>query len=296
MHCSLFNLFIYKTLLCKAIYTSKKLTSELRATKLFFFEPLCKEKNLFSRRLNSAKDNYFIKGKSAEKTGTRNMYTLAGNSHKSLIDSLKERGIIDDEDVYETMLQVDRGKYIKEKPYVDTPVYISHGVTISSPHMHALSLKRLMDVLKPGSRAIDVGSGSGYLTVCMAIRTKVLENKDSFVIGLERVKDVANFSIENIRRDKPELLHLDNFKIIHKNIYQVSEEEKEQLGLFDAIHVGASASELPQILIDLLAENGKLIIPLDEGYTQVLYEITKTNGKIVKDRLFDVCFVTLKKN
>ncbi|SCP06104.1 protein-L-isoaspartate(D-aspartate) O-methyltransferase, putative [Plasmodium ovale] len=224
------------------------------------------------------------------------MYTIAEDNHKSLIDNLKTRGIIDDDDVYNTMLQVDRGRYIKENPYVDTPVYISHGVTISSPHMHALSLKRLMNVLKPGARAIDIGSGSGYLTVCMAIRTNVLENKNSFVIGLERVKDVVNFSLENIKRDKPELLNIENFKILHKNIYKVDEQEKKDLGLFDAIHVGASASELPDILVDLLAEGGKLIIPLEEGSTQVLYEITKKNGKIVKDRLFDVCFVTLKKN
>ncbi|SOV83071.1 protein-L-isoaspartate(D-aspartate) O-methyltransferase, putative [Plasmodium sp. gorilla clade G3] len=224
------------------------------------------------------------------------MYKLSENNHKSLLENLKRRGIIDDDDVYNTMLQVDRGKYIKEIPYIDTPVYISHGVTISAPHMHALSLKRLINVLKPGSRAIDVGSGSGYLTVCMAIKMNVLENKNSYVIGLERVKDLVNFSLENIKRDKPELLKIDNFKIIHKNIYQVNEEEKKQLGLFDAIHVGASASELPEILVDLLAENGKLIIPIEEDYTQVLYEITKKNGKIIKDRLFDVCFVSLKKN
>ncbi|CDU84975.1 protein-L-isoaspartate O-methyltransferase [Plasmodium yoelii 17X] len=224
------------------------------------------------------------------------MYALVENNHIDLINNLKRRGIIDDDEVYDTMLQVDRGRYIKENPYVDTPIYISHGVTISSPHMHALSLKRLMNVLKPGSRAIDVGSGSGYLTVCMAIRTNVLKNKNSFVIGIERVKELVDFSIGNIKKDKPELLNIENFKIIHKNIYQVNEEEQKELGFFDAIHVGASASELPDILIKLLAENGKLIIPLEEGPTQVLYEITKKNGKIIKDRLFEVCFVTLKKN
>ncbi|WBY57883.1 protein-L-isoaspartate(D-aspartate) O-methyltransferase [Plasmodium yoelii yoelii] len=130
----------------------------------------------------------------------------------------------------------------------------------------------------------------------MAIRTNVLKNKNSFVIGIERVKELVDFSIGNIKKDKPELLNIENFKIIHKNIYQVNEEEQKELGFFDAIHVGASASELPDILIKLLAENGKLIIPLEEGPTQVLYEITKKNGKIIKDRLFEVCFVTLKKN
>ncbi|SBT72130.1 protein-L-isoaspartate(D-aspartate) O-methyltransferase, putative [Plasmodium malariae] len=290
MYYSLLKVLIYKTFLRICFDLSRKLTSESQLTSLLF----CKHIERVNKFSYLKPLKYNLQRKTEKYTRINTMYTLAENNHKSLIDNLKNRGIIDDDEVYDTMLQVDRGKYIKENPYVDTPVYISHGVTISSPHMHALSLKRLMNVLKPGSRAIDVGSG--YLTVCMAIRTNVLENKNSFVIGLERVKDVVNFSIENIKRDKPELLHIDNFKIIHKNIYQVNEQEKEELGLFDAIHVGASASELPEILIDLLAENGKLIIPLEEGYTQVLYEITKKNGKIIKDRLFDVCFVTLKKN
>ncbi|KJP89024.1 hypothetical protein AK88_01316 [Plasmodium fragile] len=106
MHCAVFNLLIYETLLCKAIHTSKKLTSELKATNLFFSHPLCNEKKLFSKKINSFRDNYFMNRKSEKKTQTRNMYTLAENNHKSLIDNLKDRGIIDDDDVYETMLQV----------------------------------------------------------------------------------------------------------------------------------------------------------------------------------------------
>lgn len=227
---------------------------------------------------------------------TSPMFSLAASNHKSLIDNLKWRGIINDDEVYNTMLQVDRGNYIKENPYADTPVYISHGVTISAPHIHALFLKKLISVLKPGFRALDVGSGSGYLTVCMAICLKVTENKNSFVLGVERIKELVDFSIKNIKGDKPELLELDNFKILHKNIYQLTEEDKKEFGLFNAIHVGASASELPDVLTDLLAEGGILIIPIQEHYSQVLYEIRKKNGQIIKDRLFEVCFVALKKN
>ncbi|CAD2093273.1 protein-L-isoaspartate(D-aspartate) O-methyltransferase, putative [Plasmodium vinckei brucechwatti] len=290
---SVLKLLIYKYILNINFRILQKLSYETKTSNLIF----CKHTNKASQYIFINPVKYNIQKKVIKGIRPSNiMYAIAENNHRDLINNLKRRGIIDDDDVYDTMLQVDRGRYIKESPYVDTPIYISHGVTISSPHMHALSLKRLMNVLKPGSRAIDVGSGSGYLTVCMAIRINVLENKNSFVIGIERVKDLVNFSIENIKRDKPELLNIENFKIIHKNIYQVSEEEQKELGLFDAIHVGASASELPDVLINLLAENGKLIIPLEEGRTQVLYEITKKNGKIIKDRLFEVCFVTLKKN
>lgn len=295
MFLSFRKIFLYNTLFhlsfqvstCEKTKLANCLLSSLYIHNFLKHKKFC---FVFNRVKSSTEKNL------VQKDSLVQMYKIAQSNHKKLLDSLKNRGIIEDDDVYHTMLQVDRGNYIKENPYVDTPVCISHGVTISAPHMHALSLKKLISQLKPGSRALDVGSGSGYLTVCMAIKTNVMENKDSFVLGIERIKELVDFSLENIKVDKPELLELNNFKIIHKNIYQLSEEEKKEFGLFDAIHVGASASELPQVLVDLLAENGKLIIPIDEGYSQVLFEITKKDGKIIKNRLFDVCFVALKKN
>lgn len=295
MFLSLPKIFLYNTLfylslrmsICESTVTHNCLLSSLYVRKFLEYKKLC---YFFNRVKYPTRKNWI------QKTSFVQMYTVTESNHKNLLDNLKHRGIIEDDEVYHTMLQVDRGHYIKENPYVDTPVCISHGVTISAPHMHALSLKKLISQLKPGSRALDVGSGSGYLTVCMAVKTNVVGNKDSFVLGIERIKELVDFSLENIKVDKPELLQLNNFKILHKNIYQLSEEEKKEFGLFDAIHVGASASELPQVLIDMLAENGKLVIPIDEGYSQVLFEIIKKDGKIIKNRLFDVCFVALKKN
>lgn len=67
------------------------------------------------------------------------------------------------------MLSVDRGHYSKSNPYMDSPQGIGFGVTISAPHMHAHALELLKDQLTTGTRALDVGSGSGYLTACMAV-------------------------------------------------------------------------------------------------------------------------------
>lgn len=67
------------------------------------------------------------------------------------------------------MLAVDRGNYSKNNPYMDAPQGIGYGVTISAPHMHAHALELLKDQLTEGERALDVGSGSGYLTACMAL-------------------------------------------------------------------------------------------------------------------------------
>lgn len=67
------------------------------------------------------------------------------------------------------MLAVDRCHYTKNNAYMDAPQSIGYSVTISAPHMHAHALELLKNQLVNGTRALDVGSGSGYLTACMAI-------------------------------------------------------------------------------------------------------------------------------
>ena len=52
--------------------------------------------------------------------------------------------------------------------FSDSPQGIGYGVTISAPHMHAYALDVLNKHLTEGKSALDVGSGSGYLTACMA--------------------------------------------------------------------------------------------------------------------------------
>lgn len=52
------------------------------------------------------------------------------------------------------MLATDRGHYVKESPYMDSPQPIGYDATISAPHMHALVLEELEAVLRPGSRVL----------------------------------------------------------------------------------------------------------------------------------------------
>ena len=67
------------------------------------------------------------------------------------------------------MEQVDRKFYCPSSPYQDSPQGIGYGVTISAPHMHAWALELLIKKLKTAKNALDVGSGTGYLTAAMAL-------------------------------------------------------------------------------------------------------------------------------
>ena len=68
------------------------------------------------------------------------------------------------------MLSVDRGDFCidSNSAYFDRPQSIGFGATISAPHMHAWALELLKNNLKPGMKCLDIGSGSGYLSTCMA--------------------------------------------------------------------------------------------------------------------------------
>lgn len=107
------------------------------------------------------------------KTNAELIRNLKGTSkhHPPLypIAYISVNGIIRSEVVENAMLSVDRGHYSKNNPYMDAPQSINYGVTISAPHMHAHALELLKDQLVNGDRALDVGSGSGYLTACMSI-------------------------------------------------------------------------------------------------------------------------------
>lgn len=82
---------------------------------------------------------------------------------ESLLRNLIKDGVIKSKEVYEAMLKVDRGDFTTSSPYVDRPQSLNFNATISAPHMHAFALEYLKDYVKPGSRVLDVGSGSGYL-------------------------------------------------------------------------------------------------------------------------------------
>ena len=209
------------------------------------------------------------------------------NSMKELCDSLKKKGYIKDKRVYESMMKVDRADFSPMCPYADRPQPINYNVTISAPHMHAYCLEWLKDHLKEGGRALDIGFGSGYLTVAMS---KMMGDKGT-AVGIEHIQELCEFAKKNISKHHKNLL--DEKKVIL--IKGDGRLGNKELGTYDCIHVGAAASQLPQNLIDQLALGGRLVIPVGsqiEG--QYIYVIDKDiNGKISQRKELSVRYVPL---
>ena len=140
---------------------------------------------------------------------------------------------------------------------------------------------------KSRRKALDVGFGSGYLTVAMS---KMMEDKGT-AVGIEHIKELCDFANKNISKHHKDLLDTKKVILINGD----GRKGCPEYGPYDCIHVGAAAAQLPQPLIDQLANGGRLVIPVGEqGGDQYINIIDKdSNGKISIKKTLGVCYVPL---
>lgn len=210
-----------------------------------------------------------------------------------LIQELKAIGAIRSKPVEEAFRRVSRELFLPEHlrmyAYVDTPLPIGSGQTISAPHMVCLMNEELR--LEVGHKVLEVGAGSGY-HACTIAEIVAPSDIDRSLWGhvwtLEIIKELADYARRNVEKagygDRVTVIHGDGSKGLPEN------------APYDRILVTAAAPDIPQPLIDQLKPGGILLIPIGRPYsTQVLVKIEKKiDGKITRRSLLNVIFVPLR--
>jgi protein-L-isoaspartate(D-aspartate) O-methyltransferase len=177
--------------------------------------------------------------------------------------------------------KLDRSFFIdneyKECAYLDRPLPIGYGQTISQPSL-VLEMTRMLDP-DENSKVLEIGTGSGY-------QTALLAEFSGTVCTVERVPELSEKA-----KEKLDALGYTNI------LYKVGDgsEGWEEQGPYDRIIVTAAAEIMPNELIKQLKPEGKMIIPLGPRETQELMFIIKdSEGKVFSESLGKVVFVEMK--
>jgi len=183
------------------------------------------------------------------------------------------------EKIIDYFRKLDRSYFMeinKQFAEIDNAFPIGYGQTISQPSL-VLSMTLLLDLCSE-SKVLEIGTGSGYQTALLAPFSKE-------VYTVERIEELHKKAVKRLNK-----LDFDN---IHFNHGDGSLGWQENAP-YDRIIVTAAASILPNELIDQLAPEGKMIIPVGPSGVQELLMISKdAQGKVHKELIEYVRFVRL---
>jgi protein-L-isoaspartate(D-aspartate) O-methyltransferase len=181
--------------------------------------------------------------------------------------------------VLRAMLRVPREVYVPEEEaslaYVNRPLPIGHGQTISQPFIVALMTELLR--IGPGDRVLEIGTGSGYQAAVLA---EIVDE----VFTVETVPALADAARRRLVGQG-----YDNVQVRAGDGAEGWPEEAP----FDGIIVTAAARSTPPALLAQLGSGGNLVIPLGgPAQVQWLTVVHKgADGAICRQQVLPVRFV-----
>jgi protein-L-isoaspartate(D-aspartate) O-methyltransferase len=191
---------------------------------------------------------------------------------------LRRRGIRD-ERVLEAMFQVPRHEFVPpaflKAAYEDRPLPIGQSETISQPYI--VAAMTLAARVEAGDKALEVGTGSGYQAAILAY------------LGAKLYTVERNLQLAEAARERLARLKFAGIEVIGGD----GSEGYPPAAPYQIILVTAAAPDVPPLLLDELAEGGRMVIPVGDLFHQDLLLILKHHQQVAR-RVLDPCqFVPL---
>lgn len=206
------------------------------------------------------------------------------DERKRMVNELIRKGYIKSDSVKKAMEKVPRHEFVPEterdRAYLDIPLPIGEGQTISAPHMVAMIAEVLE--LSEGIKVLEVGTGCGYNAAVVA----EIVGPEGHLYTIERIK-----SLYEMARNKLEELGYRNITVIH------GDGTKGWPGAapYSRIYVTAAAPRVPEPLKQQLDIGGKLLIPTgaDRFYQELILVERVSENDYRSKNLGGVAFVPL---
>ncbi len=196
-----------------------------------------------------------------------------------MISRLIEQGITD-ERVLKVMQSTPRHIFVDEalasRAYEDTALPIGYNQTISQPYIVARMTELLLENKNSFNKVLEIGTGCGY-------QTAILANLVDEVYSVERI-----LPLQKKAKSHTELLKLNNIRYS----YSDGSWGWQDYAPYDGILVAAAPNQVPEALLQQLAVDGVMVIPVadpDDG--QVLQRITRTENNFQVEQFDPVIFV-----
>lgn len=201
-------------------------------------------------------------------------------TRERLIQRLQEGGLRNQQ-VLDVICKTPRHLFVDEalshRAYEDTALPIGHNQTISQPYV----VGRMTELLLGGGmldKVLEIGTGCGY-------HTAVLAQLVDRVFTVERIQPLQE-------RAKQRLQQLNIRNVVYR--WGDGWQGWNAMGPYNGILVTAAAGQVPQALLDQLAPNGRLVIPVGaQDEQQQLMLIVRTGHGFERQILDPVRFVPL---
>lgn len=201
-------------------------------------------------------------------------------TRRRLLQQLQEQGIVNAA-VLDTLFRIPRHLFLDEalqhRAYEDSALPLGHGQTMSKPYVVARMTELVLEAVPDARRVLEIGTGCGY-------QAAVLADRFEHVFSIERLVQLHRRARDTLRR-----LGTRNIQLRLGDGYLGWPDEAP----FDAILLAAAPAEIPQALLDQMADGAVLVAPVGMNEDQQLVRVRRHGDELRREVIESARFVPM---